>query len=269
MSMNPSHYSFMRFCGSTLLTELQLRGGTNTYCHPRVQLGNGQLIQYETVSHGDFCYDLNHWAEMHVSGYLHKPVETVVAANSDEIANAIQNNIQNVLHVTMLLLPPEFSYHDLFTEIALCTYDGKTLTKRSKNNEKMRQMVAPKLQDYFQFYLPHLKQHFSFCLQLPDPNELSDGKIKQDKSAKTIRKHFYALPSEVFTAMGNIHGSDEVPEKIIKMYAEDPLLLASNLKSVLMQRVLNTRRAQELKDLITAAIPNQLTKVFVSGATRM
>lgn len=269
ISMNPSHYSFMRFCGSTLLTNLQLRGGASTYCYPRVQLSNGLLIQYETISEGDFCYDLNHWVELHVSGYLHKPVETIVAADSNEIAVSIENNIQNALRIALLILPEEFSYQDLFIEIALFAYDGKQFkTTRTKNREKIHEMVEPKMQDYFQYYLSHLKQHFSHCIQLPDPNEMSDGKIRQDKSTEVIRKHFLALPSAIFTVLGELVGSEELSEENINWYIENQEILGENLKSSLIQTVGRTHRKQEVNNLVTATIPNAMTKLFASVAGR-
>lgn len=263
ISMNPSHYSFMRFCGSTLLTQLHMRGGAGVYCHPRAQLANGQIIQYETISEGDFCYDLNHWSELHVSGHLHKPIEIIVAASSDEVAISIENNIKNVLRITLLLLPEEFSYEDLFVEIALCAYDGKYVrTTLAKNREKIRQMTETKLQEYFRYYLPYLKQHFSHCVQLPDPNELSDGKIKQDKSMEMIRKHFLGIPSYILISMGELLGKENLSEEeTFDLYKDNHEILVSKLKVALIQTVGQTHRGQELKKFITAVLPNAMMRI--------
>lgn len=268
ISMNPSHYSFMRFCGSSLLTQLQMYGGANVYCHPRVRLETGQIIEYETVSADDFCYDLNHWTELHLSGNLHKPFETIVAANSDEIAISIENNIQNVIRIALLLLPAKFSYEDLFLEIALCTYVGKHWrSSNEKNREDMRNMVKPKMQDYFRFYFPHLKQHFSHCVRLPDQNELNDGEIEQDKSKLMNRKHLHILPSAVLNDLVLTSGVENVTEKAINSYIRNQGDL-EDLKRLLAHRVRRTVVEQEIKDLITAVIPNTMKRLYSSVTGR-
>lgn len=243
-----------------------MRGGASTYCYPHVQLGNGTFIQYETISEGAFCYDLNNWSELHVSGHLHKPIETIVAANSREIAISIENNIQHALRVSLLLLPEEFSYENLFMEIAMCTYDGKQFRmNRTKNREKIGEMVKTKLEEYFQLYLPNLKQHFSHCVRLPDPNKLSDGKIKQDKSADMNRKHFHELPSAILCELGGSN-SEDVPKNLINLYVEDQEMLQTSLKAALLHTVGRTHQGQQTKDYVTVTLPNKITKMFSSYA---
>lgn len=246
-----------------------MRGGANIYCHPPVQLGNGQFFQYETVSEGDFCYDLNNWTELHVSGRLHKPIQTIVAANSHEIAISIENNIQNALRIALLLLPEEFSYEDLFMEIALCSYDGKQFKPSwQKNRAEIEKLVKPKLEEYFRLYLSYLKQHFSHCVKLPDLNEMSEGKIIQDISTDMTRKHFYELPSGILAELNELIGSDELTEEIINTYVEDRKALGSNLKAALVQTVGRTYRGQETKDFMTFTLPIAMRKMF-SAARRI
>lgn len=270
IAMNPSLYSFMRFFGSTMLTQMQTRSGANVYCHPRIRFDNDRMIQYETVSMGDFCYDLNHWAELHVAGHLHKPIETIVAAKSLEMASAIENNTQSALRVALLLLPEQFSYWDLFMEIAQFSYNGKQFkTTIQKNREAIRKVVEPNLQEYFQFYLPHLKQHFSHCVQLPDPHELSDGKIRQDKSKEMSRKHFLDLPSATLVELKELAGSHTLTDKVIDFYIENANLLETNLREGLIQTVGRAHRDQELKDLMTAMLPNTMQKLFSNGSNRL
>lgn len=269
ISMNPSHYSFMRFCGSKLITHMQMRGGANIYRHPPIQFGNGQFIRYETVSEDDFCYDLMNWTELHVSGHLHKPIQTIVAANSHEIASSIENNIQNAVRIALLILPEEFSYEDLFMEIALCSYDGKQFKPSwHKNREEIHKLVKPKLEEYFRFYLPHLKQHFSHCVKLPDPNEWSDGTIVQDNSTDMTRKHFYELPSGVLAELNELIDSEELTKEIISFYVEDRKALGSNLKAALVQTVGRTHRGQEAKDFMTFTLPIAIRKMFSAAAGR-
>lgn len=268
--MNPSHYSFMRFCGPTLLSFLQMQSAASTYCHPPVRLASGHLIQYETVSQGDFCYELDHWSDLHLPGYLHKPVETIVPANSQTIAASIENNLHSVIRAALLMLPEEFSCLDFFIEIARTAYDGKYIRKlqKAESYATVRKMVEPKLRDYLQLYLPHLKQHFSFCVQLPDSFQDGDAKIKQDKTAEVTKMIFLGLPSSTKTEMGEILGEKELSNDAINMYIQNHDELENNLKSTLVRSVERTQRGKELNNLLTAKLPNAISNVFASRAKR-
>lgn len=253
----------MRFCGSTLLTHLQMRGGGNIYSYPRVQLGNGRFIEYGAISEGDFCYDLNHWSELYVSGQLHKPVETIVEANSEEVANAIENNIHSATRAAFLMLPEKFSFRDFFIKIALCAYDGKQFRpNRIRNLEVISALVDSKLEDYYFYYLPHLKQKFLHCIQLPD--RLA-GIITQNKTEEMIREHFHALPSGIVNDMLELFRSEK---EGIEMYIQKPELLESCLKATLIQTVGRTQRVQDVNDFVTASIPNAITKIFSNDVNR-
>lgn len=264
--MNPSHYSYMRFCGSILLTHLQMHGGGNTYCYPRVRLGNGRLIEYGTISEGDFCYDLNHWSELYVSGHLHKPVETIVEADSEEVASAIENNIQSAIRAALLMLPEKFSFRDFFIEIGMCAYNGKQFRpNRAKNLEVISAMVDSKLEDYYHYYLPHLKRHFLHCIQLPD--QLA-GIVAQNKTEEMIREHFHALPSTVVNDIFEHSGAATFSPQQMEQYIQNTELLERVMRLTLSQILGRTYRGQDYKDLITASLPNAITKIFSNDANR-
>ena len=76
------------------------------------------------ISSSSFIADLLDWEWLYVSGRLHKPVMPLIEPKSSTIRSAIQLNLQNAIHTTLLLMPEAFQEDTLYRTVAGLSYSG-------------------------------------------------------------------------------------------------------------------------------------------------
>lgn len=245
LKCNPSDYSFMRYFGPSFITDYQEGYGAQIYCNTLVPIENGCFIKYGVITSDDLCDDLNHWTHLYTAGRLHKPVETLVEPNSKEIQVALANNLQSAITVALLLLPEKFTYYDLFYEISQMSYNGDFRMYFGENKDKVKNIVKPQLNSFFQLYIPYLKE-FKFCVHLPNEDALSKDLIVQDKSTVITRQHCSDLPMRVIKALEENNMNEE---QLLKMNSKT---LASHIRKELISIVYTSSGSQSIKNIPTA-----------------
>lgn len=214
---NKSDYSFMRCLSPSTLAYVQRNYGAKVYCNTLVTLESGCAIKYGVIATEDLCNDLNHWTDLYVAGRLHKPITTLIPPNSDEINDAIAQNLQNAIRTALILLPERFTYFDLFYEIAQMSYKGDFRMTFGEKKDKVRNIVQPQIEAFGKLYLPHLRT-FESTIHLPKTDSFRDETIKQDKSTKANVEHMKLLPTTVRQRLVRFDGN--VEQKVRKAMAQ-------------------------------------------------
>lgn len=244
IEMNPSHYSFMRFLGPATVAKYQTNYGAKMYCNTLVQIDNKCAVKYGVIETCDLCNDLNHWTDLYVAGRLHKPVTPLIEPNASHISAAIEQNLKSAIRAALLLLPAEFSYYDLFYEIAQMSYRGDFRMVFGENKDKVRNIVQPQLEDFFQLYQPHLNA-FSHCVHVPNAADFQTRLLQQNKSVDIIESHIRDLPKNL-------------KSRIKQPSFEKNGDLEKQLRASMAQIVCRSSLTQTLKNIPTAGLAKSI-----------
>lgn len=195
LKKNPHDYSFMRFLGSKIVGDYQ-DYACGVYCNTLIPIDENTTIKYGVMRTSDLSEDLYHWTHLYAAGRLHKPVETLIKPTNQELIDAIDKNLENALRASLLMLPKEFTYFDLFHEIASISYhmDFRMVIGEKKN--KVQNIVEPQQMEFLKLYAPYLKKFKEF-VDVPDFSSVSDERIQQDKSHTAILNQLKELPIRV------------------------------------------------------------------------
>lgn len=244
--LNPTDYSSIaRFAGVECITRLQLEYGARVYCNTLVSLPNGERIKYGVISTEDLLDDLLNWTHLYVAGRLHKPIEELQTPATDKITQALFNNRRSAVHMALLRQPAEtFSPFELFYTIANLSYSGDFRMKFGEKKDKVRNIVTPQLNEFYDCYRPVLRQleHEGFIVL---PQDIT-GRIKQDVSTDAVRRNLHRLPSNVREMLAH---TDEGLED----WAERPGL-RHRLGECLETIVFGSSVGQSLKNIPTAGL---------------
>lgn len=241
IAMNPSHYSFMRSLGPSAIAKFQTNYGANIYCNTLVPIDENCMVKYGVIATNDLCNDLNHWTDLYVAGRLHKPVTALIEPNGKHIESAIEKNFTNAICVALLLLPAEFSYYDLFYEIAQMSYNGDFRMVFGENKNKVRNIVQPQLEGFVHLYQPHLRQ-LSHCLHLPNSTDFREGRIEQSKSPEIIRYLLRGLPKSLEDELN----ASEIGD------------MNKLLKGIMAKKVRRSSITQSIKNIPTAGLSKSM-----------
>ncbi|KAJ6636023.1 Phosphatidate cytidylyltransferase, mitochondrial [Pseudolycoriella hygida] len=245
LHMNPSHYSAVRFLGSSLISKIQTQFGARVYCNTLVPLEDGSTIKYGVVTASDLNDDLVDWTHLYLAGRLHKPVEILYSPGLD-IQQAIARNFTNALHVSLLLLPERFTYFDLFYTIANLSYAGDFRMIFGENKDKVRNIVTPQLANFRELYSPTLKC-LTRCITLPNDDA---GQLLQDKSDAVTVYHLQHLPKTLEHQMFGDKKADETFIKQLSKNSNLPQIVQKNVNKI----VWNSSVFQSLKNIPTAGL---------------
>lgn len=194
--LNPCDYSSIaRFAGVENITRLQLEYGARVYCNTLIPLPNGERIKYGVISTEDLLDDLLNWTHLYVAGRLHKPVEVLQSPGADSISMALLKNRKSAVHVALLRQPEAFSPFELFYAIANLSYSGDFRMMFGEKKDKVRNIVTPQLNEFYDCYRPvllQLEQEGFISL----PHDIT-GRIKQNVSPDCVRRGLHRLPSNV------------------------------------------------------------------------
>lgn len=198
MLQNPSHYSAMRFLGSSIVARYQEHYGAKVYFNTLVPVeesnGSGMLIKYGVISKTALIDDLLDWKDLYISGRLQKPVEIVREPSSSKIQNALELNLQSAVRAALLLLSKEFNEFELYCAITSLSYNGDFRMIFGENKNKVQNIVNPQLENFRNLYAP-IVEVFHDVLDCPQQSDSPLGGIcRQDKSPDAILQHLNQLP---------------------------------------------------------------------------
>ena len=146
------HYSGLRSLGSYVVSQVQDNWGAGVYFNPYVTI-NGTLIKYGVVNIDNLCSDLSNWDTLYLAGRLQKPVK--ILRDHPRVRLANQVNLISALRVAMLLLPPEFTEHQLYSTIAGISYMGDIrMSLPAENPNKVNNIVSAQMANFRRLYAP-------------------------------------------------------------------------------------------------------------------
>jgi translocator assembly and maintenance protein 41 len=184
LKINSSHYSSLKHLGPYYLTRIQNDISSGCYYNTLVQLDlddkSRVLMKYGVMSEEALIRDLYDWDYLYVSGRLQKPVKiikkpTTSTATSTATASgvgvdlnysfdsinksidvALQTNLKNALHASLLLMPEKFTLNELFLTVASLSYTGDFRMVVGENKNKIANIVTPQLAKFVELYKPYI-----------------------------------------------------------------------------------------------------------------
>lgn len=244
LKKNPHDYSFMRFLGPKLVGEFQ-DYASGVYCNTLIPIDEHTTIKYGVIRTSDLCDDLNHWTHIYVAGRLHKPVETLIEPTSQELKDGLIKNHENALRAALLMLPKEFTYFELFHEIANISYHMDFRMIFGEKKDKVKNIVEPQQNMFLKLYAPYLKK-LSASVELPEFSVNSDKRIQQDKSPTAILEHLKAMPERIQVAFKGM----EEPIEGIAVKPHHQAIVRSAIGGIIWESSI----AQTLKNIPTAGL---------------
>jgi translocator assembly and maintenance protein 41 len=249
MQTNPTHYSFLRHLGPYYVSKIQDEFGAACYYNTLVKFDNDVLIKYGVMSTKYFLRDLYDWDYLYVSGRLHKPVH--ILKNDLQQTNALQTNLQNALHTSLLLLPERFTCHELFLKITSLSYNGDFRMFIGENKDKIRNIVEPNYEHFLELYKPIIHKENLFV----HFNE-STRCLSQDKSKNSIYHNLYFLPrnlmQSLITSSMNVRQYQDTEEILIKLANRYDIKFI--LDKALVDLVRHTSITQAAKGFFSAGV---------------
>lgn len=194
LKLNSSHYSFVKHSGPYYLARIQNDMPAACFYNTLVtlkldadaakalQAPSTVLMKYGVISEEALIRDLYDWDYLYVSGRLQKPVKIVkrpmitsaastaalqgseLSYGLDTVNNsidlALQTNLKNALHASLLLMPEKFTLTELITTIASLSYTGDFRMVVGENKNKITNIVLPQMGKFLELYKPYIIKVF-------------------------------------------------------------------------------------------------------------
>lgn len=152
LQQHRDHYSGLGSLGSSAVSYVQDNLGAGVYFNPYITV-NGTLIKYGVVNLDRLCDDLSDWKTLYLAGRLQKPVK--ILRDDPRVRLANQLNLISAVRTALLLLPEQFSEHDLYKTIAGISYLGDPrMTLGAENLNKVSNIVDHQLTNFRRLYAP-------------------------------------------------------------------------------------------------------------------
>lgn len=199
LQQHRDHYSAAGYLRSYLVSRIQDSWGAGVYFNPYVTV-NGTLVKYGVVNLDTLCRDLSEWDTMYLAGRLQKPVK--ILRDDPRVRLANQVNLISALRTAILLLPPKFSEHELYSTIAGMSYLGDPrMSMGAENLDKVRNIVKHQLPNFRRLYSPLIENLPNVSFEDPrchssdwmdDPT--ANTKLQQDMDPKRRGNMVRRLP---------------------------------------------------------------------------
>lgn len=253
LQKNSSHYSALKYLGPYYLAKIQNNYPAGCYYNTLVKFED-RLIKYGVISTQTLIKDLLDWEYYYLSGRLNKPVKFIKWNDNDKnLLNALNVNLKNAIHTSLLLLPEKFSIEELFIKITCLSYSGDFRMVIGENKNKIRNIVLPNMSHFIKLYKPILLQEAPYLYW----NELTN-QLDQELDFKTIYHHLNFLPKNLLYKM--IHKSIlkqtrqyyDLEEILFKLATRIDLheIIQKSMKSI----VFCSSLAQSTKSALTAGL---------------
>ena len=182
LQQHRDHYSSVGSLGSSAVSYLQDKVGAGVYFNPYI-IVNGTLIKYGVVNLDTLCKDLSQWDTLYLAGRLQKPVK--ILRDDPRVRLANQVNLISAVRTALLLLPPEFSEHDLYRTIAGISYLGDPrMSLGAENLNKVTNIVKHQLPNFRRLYAPLIENLPNVSFQ--DPRCSSPAWVDDPKTNATL-----------------------------------------------------------------------------------
>ncbi|VAH11276.1 unnamed protein product [Triticum turgidum subsp. durum] len=159
LARNPTHYSsWMARRGPEAVTWLADRVGVGVYFNPFVEWGD-KRIKYGVVAMKDLTADILTWDQFYLSGRLQKPVHVLV--DNWDIRKVNTVNLKMAAAASLLLLPKEFTEHDLYAKICGLSYMGDIRMLFAEDKYKVKKIVDGSFQPFQLMYRPLIQEYIS------------------------------------------------------------------------------------------------------------
>jgi translocator assembly and maintenance protein 41 len=185
------HYSSLGSLGSYCVSQIQEKLGAGVYFNPYVTV-NGTLIKYGVVNIDTLCKDLSEWDTLYLAGRLHKPVK--ILRDHPKVRLANQVNLLSAVRVALLLLPPDFCEHELYSTIAGISYMGDPrMSFPTEDPRKVNNIVSGQIANFRRLYaplietLPNVAFNDSRCSH-PDWVDDPDANVRVAQDMDPVRR---------------------------------------------------------------------------------
>ncbi|GJN25399.1 hypothetical protein PR202_gb13221 [Eleusine coracana subsp. coracana] len=159
LQRNPGHYSsWMARLGSGAVTGLADHVGVGVYFNPFVEWRD-KRIKYGVVGMKNLAFDILTWDKFYLCGRLQKPVHVLV--DNWDIRKVNTVNLEMATSASLLLLPAEFSEHDLYAKICSLSYMGDLRMLFAEDKDKVKKIVDGSFQSFQLMYRPLLQEYIS------------------------------------------------------------------------------------------------------------
>ncbi|GJN04647.1 hypothetical protein PR202_ga22212 [Eleusine coracana subsp. coracana] len=159
LQRNPGHYSsWMARLGSGAVTGLADHVGVGVYFNPFVEWRD-KRIKYGVVGMKNLALDILTWDKFYLSGRLQKPVHVLVDNWDIRKVNAV--NLEMATSASLLLLPAEFSEHDLYAKICSLSYMGDLRMLFAEDKDKVKKIVDGSFQSFQLMYRPLVQEYIT------------------------------------------------------------------------------------------------------------
>ena len=193
LQQHRDHYSALGSLGSYAVSTVQDSFGAGVYFNPYVTV-NGTLIKYGVVNLDTLCKDLSEWNTLYIAGRLQKPVKILRDNPSVRLANQV--NLLSAVRTALLLLPENFTEHELYSMIAGISYMGDPrMTVGGDDPRKVNNIVSNQLSTFRRLYAPLIDNLPNITFNDPqcsNPDWIEDASINanlQQNMAPETRGH--------------------------------------------------------------------------------
>ncbi|XP_061474075.1 phosphatidate cytidylyltransferase, mitochondrial [Rhineura floridana] len=214
---NRNHYSFLKYFGPKLISNIQ-NYGAGIYYNTLVPC-NGRVIKYGVISTDVLIEDLLRWKTLYVAGRLQKPVKIITQNENVKLQAAVTSNLKSAVTAAFLMLPESFSEEDLYMQIAGLSYSGDFRMIIGEDKSKVMNIVKPNMLHFQNLYSDILQD----CPQVVYKHQ--QGTLEIDKSPEGQFAQLMALPrtlQQQITSLVDHPGKNRDVEEILLQVAHDP-----------------------------------------------
>lgn len=256
LSMNPSHYSSLKYFGHKVLANVQENCSAKVYYNTLIPIQEENVsIKYGVISNKDLITDLLDWNELYIAGRLHKPVRVIIPSTDSALKLALNQNLYNAVHTALLLLPDTFTEKELYRTITNLSYSGDFRTVFGEDKNKVNNIVEPQVDIFRQLYKPTIKALHEF---VDMQNDGSTKICRQDTSPVAFLHHLNQLPrtpqrSIVRYWNEQASGQRQDTEDVLRAVSFDTdidVIVENSIKDI----VWKSGMSQALKGILTAGI---------------
>ncbi|VDK42706.1 unnamed protein product [Anisakis simplex] len=206
LSLNPSHYSFVRHFGAHSINNLQRNFAARVFYNTHIRYKN-RLMKYGVIECDDLQRDLLDWRWLYVAGRLHKPVVHIIKP-PQSIASAIYENRISAVQAALLLLPDTFNMDQFFSQIVSFSYRGDFRMLFGEDKNKIERIVKGSNRQLHDIYIPILQA---------DSRTLVRGfRVEQDLSTASIYHRMQLLPCTVLERLQRVANRRDAKQRDIE-----------------------------------------------------
>ncbi|XP_016083740.2 phosphatidate cytidylyltransferase, mitochondrial isoform X1 [Ornithorhynchus anatinus] len=249
LQKNRTHYSFLKFFGPNVITDVQNNYGAGVYYNSMIPC-DGKLIKYGVISTDALIRDLIDWNTLYIAGRLHKPVKILAQKENGALRFALGKNLKSAVTAAFLMLPESFSEEDLFVQIAGLSYSGDFRMVFGEEKSKVQNIVKPNIAHFRELYSNILQENPQVVYKL------HQGKLELDKSPEGQFTQLMTLPKTLqqqITYIVDPPGKNRDVEETLLQVAHDPdcgILVQQGLSGIVRLSSI----MQSAKGILTAGV---------------